>query len=63
MAKSGDKYCDDGLFRAERCTGSGGECHAGKKPNHLTGYVVCDCGFRCKADDVAARQRHHGGLN
>ncbi len=60
--KDPDKYCD-GLLRAERCPGSGGECHEPKEPNHLTGYAVCDCGFRCLANDTDAKLRHHGGLS
>ena len=60
--KDPNKFCD-GLFRAERCPGADCEVHDKKHPGHLTGYVVCDCGFRCDKGDRDARLRHVGGLN
>lgn len=53
----------DGLFKLELCRGADCQVHDKKHPNHLTGYVVCDCGFRCERSDMDARRRHHGGLN
>lgn len=57
-----NKYCD-GLFRAERCPATQCETHNCKNANHLTGYLICDCGFRCETGDRDARLRHHGGLS
>lgn len=57
-----NKYCN-GLVRAERCPAANCETHGVKGKNHLTGYIVCDCGFRCHREDKDARKRHVGGLN
>ena len=62
MSDDPNKYCD-GLFRTERCPASDCKPHGAKNPRHLTGYIVCDCGFRCESNDRDARLRHHGGLS
>jgi len=55
--------CTAGRFRDERCHASDCGIHGVNYPLHTTGYVVCDCGFRCAKTDRDAQLRHIGGLS